>query len=490
MTEKIKDSYDVLLYMSDQHTAGVAGFMGDKIVRTPNLDAIAERAFVFENAYTTCPLCVPARASFMTGRIPSRLGVFNNAGDFKSSEPTFAHAHAMKGYESVLIGRMHFVGMDFYHGFTKRIGSDITNSFWGYTTEKREDMGDFGRSFYQKYCLEVIGKGESPVSRYDQEVVRLAEDYLDGEYQKPQLIVVGTYAPHFPYYTDAELTEKYRQLIKKDYQRSECDSRLPPVLSKKQYATDEEIINLRSSYYAMVETMDAQIGHVREKFGQYLRRNNRKGIFVYMSDHGDQLGYKSLYGKQTFYEKSAKIPLMIEVIGKPGGRIRESVSIADLAPTLCEINGTEPLPFTDGRSLCSLMKGVREPERYVLSEFYDTIQGKEVCGRMVHCNGKKLISYQGFEELDELFDTEKDAQEENNIAKIDIDCYNKLKNYLIKFGHSTNYMQSYRENKQKYEVLEKYGENQTHLNQYTYTVPEDVRKVEEQFKRKKRKNIG
>lgn len=484
------NNYDVLLYISDQHTADVAGFMGDEIVRTPNLDEIASRAFVFEHAYTTCPLCVPARASLMTGRMPSKLGVFNNAGDFKSSELTFAHMHAMAGYESVLIGRMHFVGMDFYHGFTKRLGRDLTNSFWGYSTEKRDDMGDFGRSFYQKYCLEVIGEGESPVSQYDKEVVELAEKYLEGDYEKPQLMVVGTYAPHFPYYAEKNLVEKYRALIKKGYRRSECDSQLSPVLSKVQYASDEDVIDLRSAYYAMVETMDGQVGRVREKFGQYLKRHGRKGIFIYMSDHGDQLGYKGLYGKQTFFEKSAQIPLMIEIIGEQGRRIKESVSIADVAPTLCELNKTTPLPFVDGTSMCGLLRGGREAKRRVFSEFYDTIQGEEICGYMVHSNGKKLISYKGFEHQDMLFDTDLDRQEENNIANIDIGCYNELKKYLTDYERAADYVELYKENKKKYELLERYGENQTRFNQFTYEVPEHVRVVEERFKRKKRENSG
>ena len=72
---------EVLLFCSDQHTASVSGFMGDPIVRTPNLDRLAREGVVFDNAYTSCPLCAPARASLMTGRIPSKMEMFNNACD-------------------------------------------------------------------------------------------------------------------------------------------------------------------------------------------------------------------------------------------------------------------------------------------------------------------------------------------------------------------------------------------------------------------------
>ena len=204
--------YDILVFCSDQHSAGAAGFMGDPLCQTPELDRIAASGMVFDNAYTACPLCVPARAALMTARMPSRLGVFDNQGDYRSSEVTFAHLHALAGYQSVLIGRMHFVGMDFRHGFTRRLGKDFTGSYWGYSAVCRPDLREYAKGLRQQGCLELIGSGDTPVREYDRQVTAAALDYLSRDHDRPQLIVVGTYGPHFPYIADGPRMDRLRPL--------------------------------------------------------------------------------------------------------------------------------------------------------------------------------------------------------------------------------------------------------------------------------------
>ena len=478
-----ENGYEVLIYISDQHTADCAGFMGDKIVRTPRLDAIAKESFRFTSAYTSCPLCVPARASFMTSRVPSNIGVFDNACDFASGEVTFAHTHSLKGYDTNLIGRMHFVGMDFYHGFTRRIGKDMTPSYWGMPSEMREDLGDFGRSLYQKHCLEIVGSGDSPVLAYDREIVRLAEEFYDNDYEKPQMTVVGTYAPHFPYVASEEKMRHYRKIFEENYEYETEDFELPPVDAKVQRTTKEDIIELRAAYYAMVETMDEQIGRVYDKYVAYLKRNNRKGIFVYMSDHGDQLGHMGIYGKQTFFEKSAKIPFIMKVDDFAGGEISEPVSIMDIAPTLCEINGTEKLPLAEGKSFAGLLLGNRDGERYAISEFYDSQIAECVRGYMVVSGGYKLITYVGYEDKDLLFNLTNDKNERNNLSKKEVAVYNKLKKILAEDGRLCDRAKEYLDGKKNHKLLEKVGRNLHYLNEYTYSPPEESRRIDDRFKR-------
>lgn len=482
-----KDGYEVLIYISDQHTADCAGFMGDPIVRTPNLDAIAKGSYVFTRAYTSCPLCVPARASFMTSRVPSNINVFDNSSDFLSGEPTFAHTHALKGYETNLIGRMHFVGMDFNHGFMRRIGKDMTSSYWGMPSEFREDLGDFGRSLYQKHCLEVVGSGDSPVLSYDREVVALAEKFYDEDYEKPQMTVVGTYAPHFPYVAAEDKMTYYREYFAKNYE-DECeDFGLPPVKAKIQKTTKEDIIELRAAYYAMVETMDEQIGRVYDKYTAYLKRNKRKGIFIYMSDHGDQLGCKGIYGKQTFFEKSAQIPFIMKIDDFEGGTIESPVSIMDIAPTLCEINGTEKLPLAEGVSFTELIaSGVEDTSRYAVSEYYDSQIAECVRGYMVVCDGYKLITYIGYEDRDLLFDLRNDKLEKNNLSHSEPMVYNKLKAILASDCRLSDHTKQYLDGKKNHKLLDKVGNSQQYLNEYTYSPPKESRYISSSCKRPER----
>lgn len=481
-----RERYDVLIYMSDQHAADCCGFMGDNIVRTPNLDSIAKEGIVFERAYTSCPLCVPARASFLTARMPSNIGVFNNLSEFKAQEPTFAHLHAVEGYETNLIGRMHMVGMDYYHGFTRRIGKDISNSYWGWNAMERDDWGDFGRSIAQIHCLELIGSGNSPVLEYDREVVSQALAFFEQDDSKPNLTVVGTYGPHFPYICDEAKMEYYERILREHYEEDPYPFGECPVRQKIQIAPDSDIIRLRAAYYAMIETMDEQIGQVYDAYQQYLKRNGKKGIFIYMSDHGDQIGFHQMYGKQTFFEKSVKIPLIIRMDGQRPGRIKEAVSIMDIGPTLCEINKTPPYPVQDGRSFANLLQGENGQPRYAVAEYYDNKEGEPLTGYMVYQNPYKLITYKGFEAYDLLFDVDNDPLERHNLTANYTEVYQNLRSVLEHDQRISDWRFLFAENNKKYQLLDRFGREHTDLNRYTYLVPESARRAKEEAKREPR----
>lgn len=478
-----KEPYDVLIYISDQHAADCCGFMGDGIAMTPRLDAIARQGAVFERAYTSCPLCVPARASLLTSRLPSNIGVFHNLSEFKSQEPTFAHLHAVEGYETNLIGRMHMMGMDDHHGFTRRLGTDVSSNYWGWNVKERKDWGDFGRSVAQKHCLELIGSGNSPVLEYDRDVVARALSFYRQDSQKPNLTVVGTYGPHFPYICDSEKMNRYETLLRKSYQREVYSFGASPVRRKRQDATDSDIIRLRAAYYSMIEIMDEQVGLVYDSYQQYLKRNGKKGIFIYMSDHGDQIGFHQMYGKQTFFEKSVKIPLLVQMDGLEPKRIKEAVSIMDVGPSICEINGTGAYPVQDGRSFTDLLWGKEAQARHVISEFYDTEDGESMRGYMVYQNPYKLITYKGYEAFDLLFDVTNDPLERHNLSAEHKELSEMLHRLLEGDERIRDWEFLFAENNKKYQLLERFGKKHTELNRYTYLVPDCARTAEDGAKR-------
>lgn len=415
---KQSKAFDILIYMSDQHAADVAGFMGDTMVRTPNLDRIAAKSTVFTNAYTSCPLCVPARASFMTGRMPSQIGVFGNDDAYGSQNPTFVHSLGINGYETVLCGRMHFIGGDQRHGFEKRIAGDICPSLWGDNFSKRDDMGDYRNTFAQKTCLQVIGPGDSPVLAYDRYVAETALDYLSQNHDRPQMMVVGTYGPHFPYAADEEKMEYYRKVLAGTCREEQIGEGSEAVREKMQYPEEPDLLEVRAAYYAMVETMDEQVGQVYDAFLDYVSQSGRPGIFIYLSDHGDQIGYKHLFGKQTFYEYSAKIPMMIQIEGTEAKRYEDPVSIMDLGSTLCGLTGSPIPPLWEGEDLSAGVRGEAPLKRGkpVVSEFFDRGGGLQRMGLMIREGDFKYISYEGdvIEEL--LFCMEKDPEERTNLA--------------------------------------------------------------------------
>jgi choline-sulfatase len=104
-------------------------------LRAKNLRALAQRSLRFRNAYAPSPLCAPSRASLMTGQLPSKTGVYDNAALFPADIPTYAHYLRRAGYQTCLAGKMHFVGPDQLHGFEQRLTTDIYPADFGWTPD-------------------------------------------------------------------------------------------------------------------------------------------------------------------------------------------------------------------------------------------------------------------------------------------------------------------------------------------------------------------
>ncbi|MGH2524480.1 MAG: sulfatase-like hydrolase/transferase, partial [Anaerolineales bacterium] len=107
---------NILFIMADQMAGPALPFRGHPIVKAPNLTRLAETGVVFDNAYCNSPLCAPSRFSLMAGQLPSRIGGYDNAAEFRADVPTFAHYLRALGYRTCLSGKMHFVGPDQLHG--------------------------------------------------------------------------------------------------------------------------------------------------------------------------------------------------------------------------------------------------------------------------------------------------------------------------------------------------------------------------------------
>src|ERR1700674_1887015 len=115
----------ILLVLADQLSSSALPSYGNRVVRAPRLERLGEEGIVFERALCASPLCVPSRASMLTGLLPSRTGAIDNAGELPAGIPTFAHRLRLAGYRTVLVGKMHFVGPDQLHGFEERPLTDV-----------------------------------------------------------------------------------------------------------------------------------------------------------------------------------------------------------------------------------------------------------------------------------------------------------------------------------------------------------------------------
>ncbi|SBW02214.1 conserved hypothetical protein [uncultured Eubacteriales bacterium] len=405
---------DILLFMSDQHAPQFMG--GEEVdIDTPNLDALRREGTSFSAAYTACPLCVPARMAMLSGMRPARTGIFTNMDTLPSTLPTFLHQLVAVGYETVLVGRMHFIGVDQRHGFTRRIAPDMTLVTWTRPEHLKRERGVFARTFAGKWAPEVVGGGESPVLHYDELVIDAAIEYLRQPHDKPQFILVGTFGPHFPYVAPPELFQKYWERVELPAMHGQTPAYMNPSLRKHRVEASEEVARgTRAAYCGMIEHMDGQIGRVRAAFDAFTEERRVPKLFGYLSDHGDQAGERDIYGKETFFEKSARVPMLFAGEGVAVGRTETApVSLLDVGPTLCQWAGAGQPEGVDGVSLAPALTGEGLHEsRAVYSEYMEREEdGWRYC-MMLRRGPWKLITYRGYEEQDMLFDVTADPLEE------------------------------------------------------------------------------
>lgn len=427
---------DILFYISDQHSWLQQGYAGDEIVRTPNLDRLASEGTVMQNNYTSYPLCVPARMSLMSGQLASKCGVMGNFVALDSNRATFAHSLASVGYETVLCGRMHFVGPDQRHGFTKRIAGEMTPIYHNRPMEafKQERGVHVNTPTGSAAALKIIGGGNSPTLEYDRYVVENALEYLEQDHEKPQFICVGTYGPHHPYVAPKELYEYYYDKV--TLPENTYDLPEHPALDGKMLCdTDPEVVRaVRASYYGMVEFEDMKIGAVYDAFQDYLKRTGHEGVFIYVSDHGDHIGYRGYYGKNSFYEASSHTPMLFVGDGIERGKIiNGATTLMDIGPTVCDIVGAPIAPGCDGVSLFPQLSGDEDnTERMVISELggeYRRGENEVFYGQMVKYKNLKFIRYHGYEE-EQMFDVENDPLETENVISKYPELANKMRSLL------------------------------------------------------------
>lgn len=420
---------DMMIYMSDQHGADYCHW-GTVPVDTPVLSQMRENGTSFEAAYTPCPLCVPARMSMMSAKLPSGTGVYENGYTLADLIPCFTHALAAAGYETVLIGRMHFTGRDQRHGFTKRIAPDITPVSWKKPFQKIvEERGRTVSAFSSNGATDLVGAGVSIVTDYDHMVLEHALQYLKEEHDKPQFILVGTFGPHFPYITEEGMYRKY-------YERAEAPEyferealpeyirQIPPLSGKVkgELVTPEIARGCLAAYCGQIEVMDRQIGILRHSFQEFAQKRGNGQVFGYISDHGDMAGERRMYGKQTYFEKSAKIPMIFEGNQiRKGNVVKHLVSLLDVGPTLCDLAGTS-FENGDGVSLKPYLEGESRGQnsgRVVVSQLVDLVGDSPCASVMLRYRQYKYILYHRYENQALLFDLECDPKEEHNILQQD-----------------------------------------------------------------------
>jgi choline-sulfatase len=411
---------NILIFMVDQLNGTLFPDGPADWLHAPNLKKLAARSTRFQNAYTASPLCAPARAAFMSGQLPSATGVYDNAAEFTASIPTYAHHLRRAGYQTCLSGKMHFVGPDQMHGFEERLTTDIYPADFGWTPDYRKP-GERIDWWYHN-----MGSGVAEISNqmeYDDEVAynatRKVYDYSRGKDDRPWCMTVSFTHPHDPYVA----RKKYWDLYE------DCEHLLPTVPAMKYEDHDthskrifdandwrsfdiseDDIKRSRRAYFANISYLDDKIGEVMET----LETTRQEAIIMFVSDHGDMLGERGLWFKMSFFEGSARVPMMICAPDMEAGLITTPVSNIDVCPTLCDLAGvdmSEVEPWTTGQSIKPMGQGVERTEPVAMEYAAEASYAPMVSlryGKWKY-NRCKL-------DPDQLFDLEADPHELTNLA--------------------------------------------------------------------------
>ncbi len=419
---------NIVLVMADQMAAPFLSPWGGPAI-TPAIDRLAAEGMVFESTYSNSPLCAPARFAMMSGQLNSRIGAYDNAAEFRSDTPTFAHYLRSAGYQTSLIGKMHFVGADQLHGFEERLTTDIYPADFGWTPDWSDPTGRADWWFHNLDSVTYAGIADaSNQLDYDDDVghhaIRKLRDLARTNDERPFMMTVSFTHPHDPYVARQQFWDLYDHdaipmpLVSRDDLATidPHSERLEHVMCADiTEVTDEQIRTARHAYLANCSYVDHWIGRLIETIEHHGLGDDT--IIVFTADHGDMLGERGLWYKMSFFEHSARIPLVVSAPGRfASGRSATLTSLLDIAPTLLDLAGidlTATCDELDGHSVVPQLTGAADDgDRLVQGEYLG--EGAVAPIFMLRRGNLKFVHSEP--DGSQLFDLAADPAELNNRA--------------------------------------------------------------------------
>jgi N-acetylglucosamine-6-sulfatase len=350
------DRPNVVFVLCDDLRADCLGVAGHPQLKTPNIDRLAREGVYFQNAFCTTSLCSPSRASILSGKYAHAHGVVNNFTEYPADLPSFPRQLQAAGYETAYIGKWH-MGEE---NDAPRPGFDY------FVTHKGQ-----GKYFDTEFSLH--GERKVLPGYYTTVVTDLATDWLKQKREKPFLLMVGHKAPHSFYVPEEKYAHTFDD-VKFEYPATAFQLNGKPAWITKRLTTWHGIYGplfdfrkkfpdkspeavkdfaaMTRSYLGTILSVDDSVGRLVDELQKQGELDNT--IFIFAGDNGLLNGEHGMVDKRTMHEPSIRVPLVVRYPGltaadKPQ-RVKQMVLHEDLAPTICELCGAEPLPKIHGRS--------------------------------------------------------------------------------------------------------------------------------------------
>ena len=367
---------NILLLWTDQQRLDTLACYGNHLIKTPNLNRLANSSVVFDRPYCSQPVCTPSRGSVLTGLWPHQHGAIANNQAFRPGTrclPELMTAAGIRDYATGYIGKCH-LGDELYpqHGFDEWVSTEDGYDKWYGPSRNRNDRSDFHHWLCARGYIPDAAGGKlfsrNAITKLPIEhgrptfIAENAVDFLARHRNQPFVLSCNFLEPHNPYHGPLNDIHDPSQIVlppNKDHDFGNGDPlryRLSQMKSAPALRADghAQMRRITQVYLGMISQVDSSIGAILIELDRLGLTDNT--VVIFTSDHGDLMGSHGMLGKSVFLEEAATVPLLIRVPDMSPRRVSQPVSHINLVPTILDLMDA-PLAELPGHSLRPLTEG-------------------------------------------------------------------------------------------------------------------------------------
>lgn len=458
---------NIVVFCTDHQRADYLSCAGNDLIKTPNLDRLAASGTRFENLYVQSTVCMPSRASIITGTYPCRHGVVDNGYDLPRTYKTFADVLGENGYHTMAVGRTHFIctqprpeyPKSGFYGFDECLhaqvycaDTDPDNDYLKWVQSEHPEYYERIAFANRKLEKEVMGAHTdvpqelSMTSWVVEQSLNLIGKHTTAKPEQPFLLWAGTWDPHSPFRAPEPWGSMYDPEAIPDIKHIKEELEAYPESMKYHLLKSwhlnpdapltEILKNTIAMFMGMISHIDDQLG----KLLDYLNENKLldNTVIMFTSDHGDMLGEHGFIGKRIFfYDGALNVPGIIAGPGVAKGKVSSAlVESVDIMPTLLDLAGVEKPQSVQGKSWLPLFNGQEDKIHDDVYTEFQYHQNKVGEPANINYNETVYSIYDGRyrivcfkdREYGQLFDFYKDPQNHNNLW--DVPKYENVKHQM------------------------------------------------------------